>query len=131
MKVLIQLFRLSYYFIAASALVAVLSTGIDSAKAEDIQSGKIAGQVVDKSSGEPLIGVNVYLKNTTLGAATDLNGSYRILNVPPGNYELIASMVGYTEIEVRGLSMSGDGIVTMNLAMQIETFGGEEIVVEA
>ena len=39
-------------------------------------TGKIAGQVVDKSTGEPLIGVNVIVKGTSLGAGTDEDGIY-------------------------------------------------------
>ena len=46
-------------------------------------TGKIAGQVMDKSSGDPLIGVNVDVKGTHLGAATDEDVFYFIHQIPP------------------------------------------------
>ncbi|RKY52963.1 MAG: hypothetical protein DRP92_04535, partial [Candidatus Neomarinimicrobiota bacterium] len=49
-------------------------------------TGKIRGRVVDAQTGEPLPWVNVMLEGTSLGAATDANGVYVILNVPPGEY---------------------------------------------
>ncbi|HEX2984211.1 MAG TPA: carboxypeptidase-like regulatory domain-containing protein, partial [Ignavibacteriales bacterium] len=59
------------------------------------QGGKISGKVTDAGTGEDLIGVNVVLEGTTMGAATDISGEYYILNIPPGNYTLAASLVGY------------------------------------
>ncbi|MBN1561775.1 carboxypeptidase-like regulatory domain-containing protein, partial [candidate division KSB1 bacterium] len=58
-------------------------------------SGKIAGTVVDAESNDPLPGVNIVLKGTTMGAAADVNGEYVILNVPPGIYAIEARMIGY------------------------------------
>ena len=48
------------------------------------QDGKLRGKVTDKESGEALIGANVTVEGTNLGAATDVNGEYVILSVPPG-----------------------------------------------
>ena len=47
-------------------------------------TGKIRGTVIDAVTGEPLIGVNISLKGTNLGAATNINGVFIILRVPPG-----------------------------------------------
>ena len=47
-------------------------------------TGKIAGKVTDAESGEPIPWVNVFIEGTNLGAATDLNGEYFIINVSPG-----------------------------------------------
>ncbi len=58
-------------------------------------TGKIAGRVTDAKTGEPLPGVNILVDGTTLGAASDLSGDYMILMVPPGNYRIIARMMGY------------------------------------
>ena len=59
-------------------------------------NGKIAGRLTDKANGEPLIGANVYIKGLKLGASTDIQGDYFILNIPPGTYTLTASMIGYS-----------------------------------
>lgn len=57
--------------------------------------GKISGKVTDEATGEPLISTNVVIQGTSLGAATDIDGNYTILGVPPGVYTLVVSMVGY------------------------------------
>jgi len=46
--------------------------------------GKISGLVTDAETGEPLIGCNVAVAGTTLGASTDLDGAFFVLNIPPG-----------------------------------------------
>ena len=51
----------------------------------------ISGSITDMDNGKPLIGANILLKGTTMGAATDVKGSYTIPNVPAGSYILILS----------------------------------------
>jgi len=58
-------------------------------------TGKISGTVVDKETGEPLIGCNVMVDGTALGAASHIDGTYFILNIPPGTYSLRADMIGF------------------------------------
>ena len=58
-------------------------------------TGKVDGTIVDSQSNEPLPGVNVVIEGTILGAATDEDGYFFVINVPPGTYNLKASMVGY------------------------------------
>ena len=55
----------------------------------------ITGRVTDASTGNLLIGANVMLENTTYGIATDLDGYYRITDIPIGNYTLITMYIGY------------------------------------
>jgi len=57
--------------------------------------GRIMGSVTDSQTGEPLIGANVIIEGTSLGAATDLNGKYTINNVSAGVYTLKASFLGF------------------------------------
>lgn len=59
-------------------------------------TGKIAGKAIDRDTKEPLIAVTVMIEGTTLGAVTDLEGEFYILNVPPGVYKLKASYIGYS-----------------------------------
>jgi len=67
-------------------------------------SGKIAGVVKDKSTGEPLPGVNVVIEGTTMGSATDIDGYYVILNVPVGVYTLKASYIGYKDVKIENMT---------------------------
>jgi hypothetical protein len=55
----------------------------------------ITGKITDIDSGLPLSDVNVFLANTTIGAASDHQGNFVIFNVPQGFYDLIFDCVGY------------------------------------
>jgi hypothetical protein len=80
-------------------------------------TGKIDGTVKDASTGEPLPGVNVILDGTTMGAATDLNGYYFILNVPPGIYSVKAMMIGYQGQTIQNLKVSVDMTSDLSFAL--------------
>ena len=58
------------------------------------QTATIRGFVYDTKAGEPVIFTNVYLKGTTYGAATDVNGYYSITKIEPGTYTLVTTFVG-------------------------------------
>jgi hypothetical protein len=60
-------------------------------------AGKVRGTVTDVGTGEALVGANVLIDGTSLGAATDENGEYFILNVAPGTYTMRAQLIGYAE----------------------------------
>ena len=51
-------------------------------------TGKISGNVIDASTGEGLPFANVFINGTGMGAATDIDGHFTILNVPPGVYSV-------------------------------------------
>lgn len=68
------------------------------------QTGSVRGVVTDAETGEPVIGVSIGIAGTTLGDATENDGSFFINLIPPGDYNLVTSSVGYgshiTEINV-------------------------------
>jgi TonB-dependent receptor len=64
------------------------------------KNGDITGRILDADSKNYLPGANVMLDGTTYGAASDRSGQFRISNVPPGNYTLIVSYIGYQEQSV-------------------------------
>lgn len=80
--------------------VFVLLLGVTSIFAQT-GSGKLAGQITDAATGEPLIGANIIIENTNLGAATDIDGNYFILNITPGTYTVKISYVGYSSKTVQ------------------------------
>ncbi|WP_420388484.1 carboxypeptidase-like regulatory domain-containing protein [Roseivirga sp.] len=55
----------------------------------------ITGQVLDKTTQEPLPFANVFIDNSTLGLATDLEGRFKIDNIPDIGFNLVVSYVGY------------------------------------
>jgi len=92
-------------------------------------TGKIVGEVLDKSNNEPLIGVNVLLEGTMMGATTDLDGRYLILNVPPGNYVIEAQYIGYTPVKVQDVRVNVDLTTKINLTLQTSVLELEEEIV--
>jgi outer membrane receptor for ferrienterochelin and colicin len=70
------------------------------------QSGKIAGKIIDASSGEGIPFVNVIIMNTNTGAASDIDGNYYILNIPPGEYSVRASAIGYNAVTVQNIRVA-------------------------
>ncbi len=69
--------------------------------------GRIVGRVVDESN-QPMIGANVMVLGTELGASTGMDGSYVILYITPGSYTLKATSVGYDSVVVRNLIVNAD-----------------------
>lgn len=95
------------------------------------EKGKIFGSVVDSETGQPIIGANVYLENTSLGAASDLDGRFIILNVPVSSYTLIVSVVGYAETRINGVEVKNDDITKLDIMVQPEILTTDVVVVEA
>jgi outer membrane receptor for ferrienterochelin and colicin len=95
-------------------------------------TGKITGTVVDAETGEPLPGTNIILEGTTIGAATDINGSFFILNVPPGKYNVVVSMIGYKSQRMEDVLVQVDLTTTLNFELSTEVIDlGESITVIA
>lgn len=113
-------------------LIIVLTGIVLSCSAFAGTSGKIAGKVTEAENGKPLAGVNVIIEGTTMGAATDLDGYYVILNVPSGKYRLKATMIGYTSMIVEEVVVSIDLTTRIDMTMKSTVLeAGESVVVTA
>ena len=93
-------------------------------------TGKVSGSVVDEN-GNPLIGCNIILKKTYIGTSTNKNGEFYILNVPPGNYDVSASMIGYATLTIKNVEIIVDLNAKVNFQLNSETIEGEEVIVLA
>ncbi len=71
-------------------------------------TGKISGRVTEAQTGQAFPGANVFFTDTNYGAATDLEGYYMILNVPPGVYSLNVQMIGYQQIRQDNIQVLTD-----------------------
>ncbi len=83
-------------FLLSFLLIGSLSYG-------QLGAGKLAGKITDAETGEPLIGANIVILNTQMGAATDINGEYFILNITPGTYNVKVSFVGYSSKTIQNI----------------------------
>ena len=64
------------------------------------QSGALRGNVFDAETGEPIIYCNLQLRGTNLGATTDFDGFFSLTNIPVGDYQLVATYIGYDSLSV-------------------------------
>jgi outer membrane receptor protein involved in Fe transport len=94
-------------------------------------TGKISGTVTDATSGEPLIGVNIIVENTIFGAATDSQGDYYIINIEPGKYTVVASMIGYSSLRVGNVRIIPDHTTNVDFKLTSSVLEGEEVTVIA
>ncbi len=72
------------------------------------QTGELRGFVYEEESSEPSIYTSVYLKGTTLGTQTNLDGFFTISRIPPGDYTLIVTSIGFDTISIKTTVKSGD-----------------------
>src|SRR6056297_2303614 len=93
--------------------------------AASAQTKVITGTVTSSEEGEPIPGVSISVQGTTLGTVTDVDGNYR-LQVPEEAQTLVFSFVGMARQEV-----SIEGRTTVNVVMEPETIGVDEVVVTA
>jgi outer membrane receptor protein involved in Fe transport len=93
-------------------------------------SGKLSGQIVD-NEGNPLVGANVLIEGTTLGAATDYEGYYVIINIRAGTYIVRIGYLGYSTQKVENVHVSPDKTTSLDAVLQPEAIEGEEVVVIA
>ena len=93
--------------------------------------GNITGVVLDAQNNDPLIGANVFILNTSYGAATNGEGHFSITNVPSGKYTLRISYIGY---EKKDIPVEVQNNKTINLEIKLQysgSIGLEEVEVTA
>jgi len=94
-------------------------------------SGKISGTITDGTTREPLVGANIVIVGTTLGAASSVDGSFFILNIPPGRYDLQASMIGYQRVTQRGVIVDVGRTTTVDFQLEQAAILQQPVVIEA
>ena len=93
-------------------------------------SGTLTGVINEASNGSGLPGVNVMVKGTYYGAASDLEGRYRIDNISPGSYDIEVSIIGYKIILKTGVTIGPGEIIDLDFNMEETVLSfGEDVVV--
>ncbi len=94
------------------------------------QTGKLSGRILD-ASGQPLIGASVLVVGTDYGAATDVDGFYNVLRIPPGTISVRVSSIGYQTQMIEGIRIASNTTTELDVTLQEATVTGEEVVVTA
>lgn len=118
-----------YPVIPILILLFLLSLGIS---AQDLTQ-TIRGTIVDKDTQLPIIGAEVVTQNTEplKGDVTDLDGKFRIENVPVGRITLRLHYLGYETVMLPNVVVNSGKETILNLSMQEAATDLQEVVVKA
>ncbi|MCB0642034.1 MAG: TonB-dependent receptor [Phaeodactylibacter sp.] len=115
------------FYTLQTIILILLSSGICSLAYG--QTGVVEGTVLDNTDGLGLPGANVYLKNNlSVGAVTDIDGSFIISGVPVGQQVVIISFLSYATQELT-VEVPENGSASLEVRMEAEGITGEEVVV--
>jgi outer membrane receptor protein involved in Fe transport len=95
------------------------------------ETGKIAGRVTDKATGQSLPQVSVVISGTAMGTATDNSGRYVILAVPVGTCTLEVSMIGYRPVKATDVRVEGDRTTRLDFRLEPAAISMPGITVKA
>jgi hypothetical protein len=93
------------------------------------QTGTISGVVKDGITGETVVGANVVIQGTTVGAATDIEGNFTIENLKPGTYNLQVTFVTYKGHLIPDVVVESGKISSVEVKMQEDVSELQEIVI--
>lgn len=94
------------------------------------QTGEVRGFIYEEETSEPAIYTSVYLKGTAYGAQTNLDGFFSISKVPPGEYQLFVSSIGFDSIQTP-VTVSSGALITKKLYLKKSTVEIREVQVSA
>ncbi len=97
------------------------------------QTGTVSGRVIDSKTGDPVIGANVIVEGTTTGGTTDIEGDFKIANVPTGNQTFVVSYIGYERLSItKNVGNSADQVTQLGTIKIVEgVVGLQEVQVIA
>ncbi len=93
--------------------------------------GILTGKVVEKGTGQPLVGANIILTGTRIGAAADMRGNFVIYNIPAGIYNVKVTMMGYKTQLIKDVRIIADHKTSLHIEMEQIAIEGEEVVITA
>lgn len=97
------------------------------------QTGMVSGKILDKASGETIIGavVEVYKGDAVVkGVSSDFDGNYNI-QLDPGTYDLVFKYISYAPYKVADVILAAKENQTIDVALETESQQLTEIVVKA
>jgi hypothetical protein len=94
------------------------------------QTGEIRGKIIEKETGESIVGVNIVIDSLLTGTSADMDGNYS-LKVAPGTYKLKISYISYNTVELTNVVVQAGKVIEVNVVMEEASFGLDEVVVTA
>ena len=94
-------------------------------------TGKIAGRIQSSENGETLVGVSVLIEGTSIGASTNVDGDFTIINIPPGTYNVVASGVGFQKKRITNVKVSVDFTTRLDIKLGTDVIALETVEVQA
>ena len=94
-------------------------------------TGKISGTINNAVNRAPLPAANIVVMGTNLGAISDMDGKFFIINVPPGSYRVRATMMGYQTMTVEEVRIKIDQTTIVDFGMREQVLEGERITILA
>jgi hypothetical protein len=94
-------------------------------------TGKLVGKVMDKNTGEPLIGANIIIQGTILGSVADHDGRFIIINIPPDTYNVKVSFIGYESVLFENVKIIVDQTTQLSIDLYAKSLQVGEVVVTA
>lgn len=89
----------------------------------------IQGRITDSKTGDGLPGVNIHIQGSNLGTSSDLEGFYRLDGLPPGEYTLSYSMMGYAPHIENNLRLILDVPVIQSVQLKSNVLASPQVVV--
>ena len=90
----------------------------------------VFGHVVDKQSGEHLPYINIMVKGTSIGTATDASGHFHLNNLPIGKLTIVAQSIGYMP-EEKTIETASGKIIELNFEIEEDAIMLNDVVVSA
>ena len=94
-------------------------------------TGKLSGLVTEANSNTILMGCNILINDTDLGTASNTEGEYFLLNIPPGVYSIRFQMIGYETLIINDVKISVDRTTKLDANLAVEAIEGSAITVIA
>ncbi len=113
-----------YYFALILLFTCTVSPTIS--KGQEHNDALITGHVVSK--GEHIPFVNIFLENTNFGTTTDITGHYMLIDLPIGEYTLVAKMVGY-KTKKQTVKLERDKTIEVKFELEEEFIRVDEVVI--
>lgn len=91
-------------------------------------AGRLEGTVIDSTTGEVLVGANIILEGTSMGAAADIEGNYLISSIPPGTYMALCSYIGYKQKRIN-ITIVDNVTTNLDFFLRVDIVEGQEVIV--